>query len=432
MFKRFALSILVACGLVFSFASVAFGDSPAPGYEVFGRFGPTDLSPGGTGALFLYVYNLGGAQGSEGPTVTDRLPAGLEAINEVNKGTLTTLSAGCSEGTVVTCQLAPIGIGGSPTIVTIPVRVSSDPLSEPDRVTVSGGGALGVANASVPVRYGLGPAPLGFANADAWVTNADGTVDTQAGSHPYELTVAFATNSTGVGGGHEKPSGGEPRFLDVNVPPGIVGEPGAVPKCTRRLFDGEACPGNTQIGENYPSVSGAGLTPQAVYNLVPPPGVAAEFAFTFNGISVFVDARIRSGGDYGITEHANIPQRKVVFNTTTIWGIPGEHGTGAEDKPLLTLPTSCGEPPQFSLEELGTWENESLNGPPISFLMHNSEDDPVGITGCEKLKHFQPFINLAPDTSFSDTPAGLSTIVKVPQGLNPEGLATPGLKETTV
>ncbi len=39
---------------------------------------------------------------------------------------------------------------------------------------------------------------------------------------------------------------------------------------------------------------------------------------------------------------------------------------------------------------------------------------------------------MAPDTSFSDTPAGLTAIVKVPQGLNPEGLAAPGLKETTV
>jgi len=436
MFKRSMLSILMACGLMFVFVSVALGDAPAPGYEAIGRFAPTNLPPGGEGLLVLYVYNLGGAQGSEGPTVTDRLPAGLEAINEVvYEKQKTILPKECSEGTVVTCHLGPIGVGGEPNIIQIPVRVSASPSSEPDRITVSGGGALDVANATVPVHYGSGPAALGFANADAWVTNADGTVDTQAGSHPYELTVAFATNSTGAASGKEKPSGGEPRFLDVNLPPGIVGEPGAVPKCTRRQLDGKECQPNTVIGGNYPSVSGAGLLPQPVYNMVPPPGVAAEFAFEFNGIEVFVDARVRSGGDYGITEHANIPQRKVVFNTTTIWGVPGEHGTGAEDKPLLTLPTSCGspeKPPVFSLEELGTWENESLNGPPISFPMHNSEDDPVGITGCEKLKHFTPFISLAPDTSFSDTPAGLSTIVKVPQGLNPEGLATPGLKETTV
>src|ERR1700728_1922172 len=362
MFKRSVMSILMACGVMFVFVSGASGDAPAPGYEAIGRFAPTNLPPGGEGLLVLYVYNLGGAQGSEGPTVTDRLPAGLEAINEVVYQTQSTiLPKECSEGTVVTCHLGPIGVGGDPNIIEIPVRVSASPSSEPDRVTVSGGGALDVANATVPMHYGVGPAPLGFANADAWVTNADGTVDTQAGSHPYELTVAFATNSTGVGGGQEKPSGGEPRFLDVNLPPGIVGEPGAVPKCKRSQPAGFACPSNTQIGENYPSVSGAGLTPQPVYNMVPPPGVAAEFAFDFNGINVFVDARIRSGGNYGITEHANIPQRKIVFNTTTIWGNPGERGTGAEDRPLFPLPTSPSEPPTFTCEEVGTSQNESLN-----------------------------------------------------------------------
>src|SRR6202034_4619131 len=128
MFKRFALSILVACGLVFSFASVAFGDSPAPGYEIIGRFGPTNLPPGGIGALFLYVYNLGGAKGSEGPTVTDRLPAGLEAINEIVYQTQSTiLPKECSEGTVFTCHLGPIGVGGDPNIIEIPVRVSASP-----------------------------------------------------------------------------------------------------------------------------------------------------------------------------------------------------------------------------------------------------------------------------------------------------------------
>ena len=449
MFKRFGLAILIACGLVFLFVSIAIADQAAPGYEVIGRFGPTNLPAGGEGLLFLYVYNIGGAVGSEGPTVTDMLPAGLEAVSEVissSGGESVGLSGGCSESTVVTCHLGPIGTGGEPVIIRIPVRVLADPSSEPDRVTASGGGALGVANATVPVHYGTESAPLGFANADVWISNATGTIDTQAGSHPYGLTVAFATNSIGVGAGNEKPSGGEPRALDVNVPPGVVGEPGAVPQCTRRQFDGNECSPDTQIGENYPSVSGIGLLGQQVYNLVPPPGVAAQFAFSFNGVSVFLDARVRSGGDYGFTEHANIPQRKVVFNTTTIWGVPGEHAARGEEnltertkhvglKPLLTLPTSCGspqEPPEFSLEVLGTWQDESATAPPFGVPWHNTEGDPVAITGCEKLKHFEPSISLAPDTSFSDSPAGLTTIVKVPQGLNPEGLATPGLKETTV
>jgi len=435
MLKRFVLSVLVVCALALMFASFAAADAPAPGYEVIGRFAPTNLPPGGEGRLLLYVYNLGAGESTTGPTLTNVLPSGVVAkTSEITGG------GKCTGTREITCELEPIKHSGYPRIIEIPVNVSASPVSEPDRVAVSGGGALDVANATVPVHYGMEPALFGLADADAWVTNPDGTIDTQAGSHPYEITVVFESSSTGVGGGAEKPSGGEPRFMNVSLPPGIVGEPGAVPKCTRmELENSGECRSDSQIGQDVTSVSGAGLITFPVYNMVPPPGIAAEIAFTLAGnINVFIDARVRSGGDYGITEHANVPQRKIVFNTTTIWGNPSEHHTGAPDKPLLSLPTACGGPGRepgennFSFEEVGTWENESVNSSPFNVPWHNSENVPVGITGCDKLKHFQPFIKLAPDTSFSDTPAGLSTIVKVPQGLNPEGLATPGLKETTV
>ena len=56
----------------------------------------------------------------------------------------------------------------------------------------------------------------------------------------------------------ELPSGGEMHALNVNLPPGLVGEPGAMPKCTRQQFDGEECPPSSQIGLDYASVSGLG------------------------------------------------------------------------------------------------------------------------------------------------------------------------------
>jgi hypothetical protein len=290
---------------------------------------------------------------------------------------------------------------------------------------------LGPADARVPVVFSSEEAGLGFANADVWVTNADGTTDTQAGSHPYEVTTVFATNVHDVPG-YELPTGGEPHALNVNLPAGLVGEPGAVPECPRELFDAEeGFPPDTEIGADSPLVPGS-LGHFPVYNLVPPPGVAAEFGFVFSGTRTFLDAKVRSGGDYGITEHVNVPQYGVRFNTITIWGVPGEHGTGAPDRPFLTLPTSCGEPPKFSMEMLGTWQNPLATAEPASFAWHNNEGEPVGITGCEKLANFAPSVSLSPDTSYSDTPAGLTARVKVPQGLNPEGLATSGLKETTV
>ena len=426
MFKRCVLCLLLLCGICVLSAPVASADELAPGWEVFGRFDPTNLSPGGNGVLHLYVYNIGGAAvEGEGPTVVDTLPEGLEAEP----------SATCEGVQIVTCLIGEVPAGPRPYELEIPVRVSpgaASVINPIDSVSVSGAGAANSASATVPVVYSGALPGAGLANVDGWISNSDGTIDTQAGSHPYELTTVFAPNTRDINGA-EQPAGGEVQALNVNLPPGLVGEPGAVPKCTRAQFEGEnECPANSQIGEDFAEVSGAtGFFP--VYNLVPPPGVAAEFAFDFNGTHTFLDARVRSGGDYGITEHVNIPQLKILFNTTTIWGDPGEHdGPTATPKPFLTLPTSCGQPPQFQLEPQGTWQKPNATLPDATFAWHDSEGNATPITGCNRLMHFEPSIALAPDTSYSDTPAGLTATVKVPQGLDPEGLATSGLKDTTV
>ncbi len=447
-FRTYALAVLVvACSLTAMLCGVssasAAGGPPAPGWRVFGRFAPTALHPGGDGVLHLYVYNTGAAMGAEGPTLVDRLPAGLEAVGSVSgsQGQEIEETPGCSGTTEVTCKLALPEPGGNYEEVEIPVRVAASASNDTDPVdlvSVSGGGALGPADARVPVVFGSKPAGLGFANFDAWLTNADGTVATQAGSHPYAITVAFALNSEGLGPGSEAPTVGEPQDLDVNLPPGLIGEPSAVPECTREQFDGEGCPSSSLIGEDHASISGVGNFKTLVYNMVPPPGIAAQFGFNFNGTSTFLDARVRSGGDDGITEQVDpTPERRIVFNSTTIWGVPAEHTESAAElernppKPLLTLPTSCGVPPAFSIETLSTWQEPGAfarAGAPWS----NSEGAPVGITGCERLAHFTPSIGIAPDTAQADTPAGLSATVRVPQGLNPEGLATSSLQNTTV
>jgi hypothetical protein len=422
------------------FVSHSFADSPAPGYEVFGMTAPTVLSPGGEGFLHFEIYNIGGApppEGAAGLTLTDTLPAGLERSG-----------GGCSGTTVVTCQLPAIPpSGGTPgEEQDIRVRVAADASNMPtpiDRVTLTGGGALGASATTVPVRFGTEPSGPGISNFDAWASNADGTIDTQAGSHPYEFTVVFAPTNH-LMGGYYVPSGGEMKAVDVSLPPGLVGEPGAVPQCTRQQFDegefgaeaGVGCLPDTQVGFERANIADEGPGGDgfifAIYNLVPPPGVAAEFGFDFEKAQVFIDAKVRSGGDYGITARSNVPEDPIRFSSTTFWGVPGEHGTGAPDKPFLTLPTSCSSQGQFSIEMLGTWQNPEARAPVLSVPYHDTEGTPIGFTGCERLVHFQPTVSLAPDTSFSDTPAGLSAVVKVPQGLNPEGLATPGLKETTV
>jgi hypothetical protein len=78
-------------------------------------------------------------------------------------------------------------------------------------VEVSGGGALGSSSASIPVTFSSTGAGLGFSNFDGWLSNADGTADTQAGSHPYSLTIAFSANSQGLGANEELPTVGMAR-----------------------------------------------------------------------------------------------------------------------------------------------------------------------------------------------------------------------------
>jgi hypothetical protein len=472
--RRYVLTVLVTLiavtGISLCSSAVVFAEEARPGWEVTGRFSPSELHPGGYGALYVYVFNSGGGEvAGAGPVLIDRLPKGLEAVSEAPAGPeaqATPESSGCSGVSEVTCQLGAIQSLGPPEIITIPVRVLPEAVpavgeGEPvDALSLSGGGALGVARAQIPVlvSVGSGFAPLGFETADAWLSNIDGTTDTQAGSHPYSFAVTFGMNGQGLGSG-ETPSGGEMHALNVNLPPGLVGEPGATPKCTRQQFDDEGCPPAAQIGQNHAYISGAHAEAPGgeIYNMVPPPGIAAQFAFTFNGTSVFLDANVRSGGDNGITTHVNpLPQRKVVFDEATIWGVPGEHeaigteaypGESREEhekrvglKPLLTLPTSCRGPQEFSLEEIGTWqeedalahENDPLYKAQTSFQTHNNAGEPVGFTGCERLVHFQPTIEAAPDTSNADSPAGLTASVRVPQNINPDGLATAGLQNTTV
>jgi hypothetical protein len=193
-----------------------------------------------------------------------------------------------------------------------------------------------------------------------------------------------------------------------------------------------------------------------VYNMVPPPGVPAQFAFSLAGISTYLDAAVRSGRDYGISEHVNnITQREVTFNTITIWGEPGdpshdyqrcarEHteeeapcglAVNVGHVPFLTLPTSCTGPQPFSVVD-ESWAPEGMLDSGVSevgFLSHDDSGSPAGLGGCDHLS-FSPAIEVAPDTSSADTPAGLSVDVKVPQeGLNnSEDLSMSNIKDTTV
>jgi hypothetical protein len=254
--------------------------------------------------------------------------------------------------------------------------------------------------------------------------------DRQAGSHP-NLILNFTLNSelrpainpqTKLPDLIVLPVGGEVRNLAVNLPPGLIGNPTAVPQCTRQRVDEGTCPADSQIGVDTVGIGGNSESILefhniAVYNVVPPPGTPAEFAFNLLGVEAFIDFGVRSGGDYGITAHVdNVTQRGVIYNSITTFGEVG-------GKPFLTLPTSCAGPLKFTADA-STWEEPNATA--------KAEAGLPAVTGCARLVHFNPSITAVPDTSQADTPAGLSVDVRSPLGLNPEGLATSGIEDTTV
>src|SRR5580704_9508132 len=145
---------------------------------------------------------------------------------------------------------------------------------------------------------------FGVAGFAASAINADGSPDTQAGSHPYEVTAGFTlpVNENAVG---EPIPAGSIKDLEIELPQGLVGNADAVPRCPHGMLGGallgaSSCPADTQIGLMELSTAAAHLV-VPIYNMVPPPGIAAQFGVFALLLPVTMDASVRTGGGYGMT-----------------------------------------------------------------------------------------------------------------------------------
>ena len=190
-------------------------------------------------------------------------------------------------------------------------------------------------------------AQFGLYRAAVSARNQDGTPDTQAGSHPYGLTTTFVLNTAPCTTGHNEPleclPEGNLKDARVELPPGFVGNPDATPRCTYQEFDNQGPPSFAPHCSNESTVGAAvsyvgksensaqGLEYAAiaepVYNLVPPPGVAAEFGFyVAKTTPVLLQTGVRTGGDYGLTTTAANDDDGlwVLASKVTIWGVPAD------------------------------------------------------------------------------------------------------------
>jgi hypothetical protein len=275
-------------------------------------------------------------------------------------------------------------------------------------------------------------------------SNRDGTLDAQAGSHPYAYTVSFKLNSVGQLG-EAFPDGGAARDVIIDLPPGFVGNPQAVPRCPRKDLAGitPSCPPATQVGVVAAELAGVQPASSPVYNLVPPPGVAAELGFNALRSNFPQNASPRADHEYGVEVSALNFSQPIISVSETIWGEPadpahdlqrgvrnagkeGEQGpvsTDAPRLPFLTLPTRCGSPLSISVTA------DSVLSPgnfvtPVNAIATDGGGNPLALQGCDGIP-FSPAVAATPTAKAAEGASGLDFNLNLPnQGLlQPEAIA---------
>jgi hypothetical protein len=397
-------------------------------WRISARAAPTYLPPGGHGLIELSADDLGdsGVSGAESEiTIEDQLPAGLSvseasAIIARRGGTDSPSAEEKEHWSCSVIQERDLSCSTSEAIppyeslaVEVPVAVNEPPATItalPNRASVQGGTDEGT-GAAVPgasqahlLQVSNQPVPFGIEEGGYSIVpeEAGGSLDAQAGSHPFQLTSTLQFNQIleDVGEGKTDLVPGAPalpRNLNFELPPGLLGNVTATERCSALQFQtfyrsSNLCPAASVVGVATvtalePNRFGYFTKAVPLFNLEPARGEPARFGFEADWIPVTLDASLRSGSDYGVTVSVKdaTEAAQVLSAQVTFWGTPGaaSHDAsrgwacirgGAENPSsepcptpashssaaFLTLPTSCGG------ELFSRLRGEAWSGQPIS------------------------------------------------------------------
>jgi hypothetical protein len=451
----------------------------APRWQLGVSSAPTYLPPGGKGQIAVAATNLGdaAANGSGAPvTITDHLPPGVSATSILPfpftyAGYLEysgELACSLPSSSLVSCTWS--GLPPLPPYETLEVRVAvnvaADARSgEESEATITGGEAPS-ASIRQPLIVDGAPTPFGVKSFAFLPENEDGSPDTQAGSHPFQLTSTITFNqaleSNSHWPGEELPTTPAlTKDLNIHLPAGFVGDPTPFPQCSALQFgtikpgDIDLCPPDTALGVasvtlEEPHNQGMATIAVPLFNLTPAKGEPARFGFEALGVPVILDTAVRAGGDYGVTVSVKDISEAggVLSSRVTFWGVPGDprHDISrgwscldyfaggsctepdeSQPPPFLALPTSCTGSLKSPVEEVDSWAE------PGKFLAPVESTTEESLSGCNRLA-FNPSIEVAPDGPAASTPTGLTVDVHVPQDttLTSTGLAESDVRSTTV
>ncbi len=462
----------------------AFAATPAPAWSIQSLAAPTNFKPGdesGIAHYQVFITNSGAKTTDQSEiTIIDTLPAGLE-VKEVSlsppRRSAQNIGKGCEtdvvdEVSIVTCKVTdalfpevePAKLfPGNALYLEIRVEIPPDAAGTlVNKVQVEGGGAA-TAVAEAENQVSEEDVPAGFTEFKAELAGPDGLPVGAAASHPYQYTTSFAVNLVPSPPGSSfafVPAEGDLKEIEVALPPGLAGNPTAINRCSRQQFNTEHpvfapkigdfvrlndCPVGSAVGVAIVQQlegSGALSLQRPIYNLIPPPGMPAQLGFLILGAPVYINTKLRSEGDYGITAYLKevTEAQRVTASRIMVWGTPWDEShdpvraeclamfelcpVEGTPRPFLRLPSSC-ENPLLTTMTYTTWAQ-----PPTGASAAFEEPAP---TECEA-PPFDPEIEAKPTTNVADSPSGLHFNLHLPQKENedPEGLGEADLRDATV
>jgi hypothetical protein len=478
MIKRTILARVAICGalvLVALTASVAVASAESARWKILSRMAPSKFAstPGEEGVAVGIITNLGDApleaEGSDRVTITDELPSGLEPIGshpttaKVGFGERTEEDGAPLEPTLPCTGLVCTYEGALPPFVVIEVLVhvrvkAGETPSGQNVVKVSGGNVEPkLMEARSPALSGSGPVPFGVESYELTPETETGGVDTNAGSHPFQLTTTLDFNEEySLNPRETEKHPGTPELLknvDTVLPSGLIGNTNYGEECTDEqfstVFSGNynACPGHSAAGVAIVTFRSPGFSlgyktePIPVFDLTPAKGEPARLGFEFEGVPIVLDTAVKTGKGYAVeVSSKNTSQTAEVLSVIlTIWGTPAAESHSPErgweclgggykrlaaaggDKtlvpacepsresspaPYLTLPTTCAKPLESSVRAESWKPGEA----PVEATLST----PIQLTGCNGLP-FEPTFEAASSEHEASTPTGLNIFVRIPQ-----------------
>ncbi len=506
----------LACGALLLWASVASA-APAPSWRIE-SLSNTNATPGLTHSYYVEFTNVSTKVVKGTPVQVEfqgKLPQGMTVVDVVGVRGMANVAWDCSGsiGRTVKCtssapEFLPRLLVDTPeTLALFRVDAKLSPLMPEGTATASfdvsggslaGGGSLAADSTVDPTTIATGPAPFGIDAFDAPITGPDGALYTQAGGHPYQITTQIEMNT------HAEPlkhledltPSEAPKDIYADLPAGLVGNAGDIGQCTMEELRNAAslfyepaplCPSDSQVGVVTLRHNGHGEWPDhwgpfELFNMVPPSGAPARFAFDIRGVVVVLDAHLAHDGEYVLTVGGKDLSQSITLAGTelTLWGVPADPGhdsergcpgnrkppagpscaVGSTPAPFLRMPTSCTAPgegftwtlhadswahpgreeaeglPDLSdphWDSLGVESHETPGYPASPLDPSTPWGEVKGTDGCQDVP-VKAKLTAKPTALETETSSGLDVHVEVPDpGLeNPTGISSSDLKAVKV